>query len=128
MHHHRKAGGELPPELLRFGVEFADGPKGTTTGGPGTAAEGDPPAGPLLMPRDGGGGGDRWDQSFWLWPLPPPGPVAFVVEWPSEGIELTRHEVDAAPILEASKGSTTLWPESPDGGGSASTTRFTLEG
>ena len=63
--------------------------------------EGDPP-GPLLWPGGGGGGGDRWDQSYWLWPLPPPGPVAFVVEWPSEGIELTRHELDAAPILEAS--------------------------
>jgi hypothetical protein len=124
----RKAGAELPTELLRFGVQFADGRKATTTGGPAVPAEGDPPPGPLLFPSDGGGGGDRWDQSFWLWPLPPPGPVAFVVEWPAEGIELTRHELDAAPILEASRSSTRLWPESPGGRGGASTTQISFSG
>jgi hypothetical protein len=116
------------PSSLRFGVQFADGRKATTTGGRAVPAEGDPPRGPLLFPSDGGGGGDRWDQSFWLWPLPPPGPVSFVVEWPSEGIEVTRHEVDAEPILEASKSSTRLWPESPKGGGGTSTTQISFSG
>ena len=113
----RKAAEELPRDLLRFGVQFADGRKATTTGGPAMLVESDPPASPLLSPGGGGGGGARWDQSFWLWPLPTPGPVAFVVEWPSEGIELTRHELDAAPILDASRGSEALWPEPPDAGG-----------
>jgi hypothetical protein len=124
----RKAGAELPPDLLRFGVQFADGRKATTTGGPTMPTEADPPPGPLLSPGGGGGGGDRWDQNFWLWPLPPRGPVAFVVEWPAEGVELTRHELDAAPILEASRSSTRLWPESPGGGGGTSTTQISFGG
>jgi hypothetical protein len=113
-----RAGGELPPELLRFGVQFADGRKATSRGSTpfGLGGEGEP-EGPLLSPGGGGGGDDRWESDFWLWPLPPPGPLAFVAEWPAEGIELTRHEVDAAPILEASRRSEVLWPEQPPGGG-----------
>jgi hypothetical protein len=114
-------GSELPPELLRFGVEFSDGGKATTLGAsPATwAAEGEPP-GPILLPGGGSGSDDYWESSFWLWPLPPPGPLAFVVEWPAEGIDLTRHEVDTEPIIEASRRSETLWPEGPRRGGGVS--------
>jgi hypothetical protein len=121
----RKAGEELPRDLLRFGVQFADGRKATTTGGPAMLEDSDPPASPVLSQSSGGGGGARWDQSFWLWPLPTPGPVSFVVEWLSEGIELTRHELDAAPIIDASRGSETLWPEPPDDGGWISSEQLT---
>lgn len=51
-----------------------------------------------------------WQGDFWLWPLPPPGPLAFVVEWPSENIELTRHKVDVALLLDAAAQSEVLWP------------------
>jgi hypothetical protein len=116
----RGRGGELPPELLRFGVQFSDGRKATTTGwtggvvpvfGAGDEAE---PVGPVLMQGGGGGGEDHWESSFWLWPLPPPGPLALVVEWPAKGIELTRHEVAAEPLLEAGSRSEPLWP-APEG-------------
>jgi hypothetical protein len=124
----RQASGELPPELLRFGIQFADGKKATTLGPAsfsfGLGGEGEPD-GPILSPGGGGGSDDRWESDFWLWPLPPPGPVAFVVEWPSEGIALTRHEVDAAPILEAARDSEVLWPEQPPPGAGAWTTQST---
>ena len=116
---HGSCGQELPPELLRFGVQFSDGRKATSLGSLPAFGAGmeDEPEGPLLSPNGGGGGDDRWELDFWLWPLPPPGPLAFVVEWPAEGIELSRQEVDAAPILEASRRSEVLWPEQPPGGG-----------
>jgi hypothetical protein len=115
--------GELPPELLRFGVEFGDGRKATTLGGSGMLVEG-MPEGPVLSQGSGGGSPDYWEQSFWLWPLPPPGSLSFVVEWPAFGIELTRHEIDAQPILDAAGGSEPLWPEQPMGGGTSTTFGF----
>jgi hypothetical protein len=51
------------------------------------------------------------------WQLPPPGPLAVVIEWPAEGIELTRHEVGPTPIIEAAARSELLWPEQQGAGG-----------
>ena len=64
-------GSELPPELLRFGVQFADGRKATSLGAGlyGMAGE-EEPEGPLLLQGSGGGADDRWEFHFWLWPLP----------------------------------------------------------
>jgi hypothetical protein len=111
---------ELPAEILRFGVEYSDGRKATTVGGNPAwdideADEPEPPQ-PVLMERGGGGGNGGWEQKFWLWPLPLPGPFAFVVEWPSEEIELTRQEVDASLFLDPAQGSEQLWPEQDSSG------------
>jgi len=70
------------------------------------------PPGPVLMQGGGGGGNGEWESEFWLWPMPPPGPVAFVVEWPAEQVELARQEIDAALFLDAAAKSEVLWPES----------------
>ena len=74
-HHARRVGvGEgLPDEMLRFGVQFADGGKATNTGG--LHYDEEPPPGPVMHGGGGGGGGGDWRQSEWVWPLPPPGPV-----------------------------------------------------
>lgn len=118
MHLRRRRGGELPPEFLRFGVELADGRKATNLGGWHARFEpGDRPSDePVLIERGGGGGGTRLDQGYWLWPLPPPGPLGFVTEWPGEQIALTRRDIDAAPIVEASTHATTLWESTGVGG------------
>jgi hypothetical protein len=104
--------GELPPELFRFGVEFSDGSKATTLGGHPFEFEGDqPPPGPVLMERGGSGGGGDWEQGYWVWPLPPEGPLAFVCEWPAKGIPLTRHEIDAKVVRDSAAEVEVLWEE-----------------
>jgi hypothetical protein len=122
--------GDLPPDLLRFGVQFSDGGKATTLGGSFPwSASGDAeqePAGPVLNQGGGGGGGGNWDWDFWLWPVPPPGQVTFAVEWPKEGIELSKREVDAGPFIEASRSSEVLWPDAGGGGGSYTTGQIVL--
>jgi hypothetical protein len=111
----------LAPEMLRFGVQFADGDKATNVGG----YPADPdvaPAGAVIVPGGGGGGGGRWHQSLWVWPLPPPGPLLLVCEWPAAGIPLTRREIDARLIIDAATRAQVVFsdealPEPPAGAG-----------
>jgi hypothetical protein len=122
LHHRfvrRRHGGgrEIPPELLRFGIEFSDGSKATNLQ---ELWGGDPPReppSPVLMPGGGGGGVGNWETEFWVWPLPPEGPLAFVCEWPAREIPLTRVELDAALVRDAAAQAEVLWE--PDRGGSS---------
>jgi hypothetical protein len=119
--HHRSFPGDdssegIPPEVLRFGVQLADGGRATTLDTRPWRLE-TAPAGPVLMQRGGSGGDRNWDMRFWLWPLPPPGPLVFVVEWPLGAIPETRVEIDAGPIVEASTHAETLWPDGEVSGG-----------
>ena len=107
----RQPYGVLTDEVLRFGIQFADGSKATNIGPPTMrSAEGNP-RGLVLQAGSGSGGTTVADTTYWVWPLPPPGPVAFVCEWPKFGIPLTRHEIDANLIRDASTRAIELWPE-----------------
>jgi hypothetical protein len=99
------------PEFLRVGVQYADGTTATNLGGyPGPLEEG--AEDPLLLLQDGGGGGGRrYEQGYWVWPLPPPGPVTFVCEWPAYGIAESQTEVDAQLIRDAAARAVTIWPD-----------------
>lgn len=119
LHHggSRRPDGELDPELLRFGIELSDGRKATTLN-PGTGP-GDwdtPPAGPILCGGSGAGGGlagggARLECDYWIWPLPPEGPLAFVCEWPIADIPETRSEIDSALLREAAAEAVIVWRE-----------------
>jgi hypothetical protein len=104
-------GDPLADDFLRFGVQFADGRKATTLDRPPYNPEARAPDRPLLRQHGGGGGGAAWDMEYWMWPLPPPGPFAFVCEWSGRGIAESRAEIDAASILEAAGRAVTLWPD-----------------
>ena len=103
-------GDPLPDELLRFGVQFADGRKATNLDRPDYDPEHEPDH-PVLFQHGGGGGGQAWDMEQWVWPLPPPGPLAFVCEWPARGIGESRAEIGAGSILEAAGRALTFWPD-----------------
>jgi hypothetical protein len=124
----RRRGSEagLPEEMLRFGVQFADGAKATNTGG--FHHGDDPPPGPVMHGGGGGGGGGEWRQSEWVWPLPPPGRLAFVCEWPAAGIALTRSEIDAQIVLDAAGRAQVIFSDDrkpPDSSVNWSTTTIT---
>jgi hypothetical protein len=111
---------DAPADGLHFGLQFSDGSKVTTLDSGPTVDGNDPrafPARPVLT-HNGGGGVHSFDHDFWVWPLPPAGPVAFVCEWLARGIPLTRIEVDGSPILEAADRAEVLWdPPEPSGSG-----------
>ncbi|MEU8663090.1 hypothetical protein [Actinoplanes philippinensis] len=89
----------LPPEFLRVGVRFADGRAVTNLAG--YPRDGATPGRPVLLPDRGGGGGRRYDMGFWVWPLPPAGPLTFYVAWPHHHIDETGADVDAGLLHEA---------------------------
>jgi hypothetical protein len=114
MHHYRRRRGVaetgLADDLFRFGLEFADGSRVTTLEEyRGFAQPPDEIKGPVLIPRGGGGSLDRWYGSYWVWPLPSEGSLAFVCEWPVADLPLARYELDAAPIRDAASRAQVLW-------------------
>lgn len=61
--------------------------------------------------RGGGGGGSSrsTDRDYWLWPLPPAGRLRVMCQWPARGIELTVHDLEAEPFLEAAGRAEPVW-------------------
>jgi hypothetical protein len=110
--HRREAGDPLPPEFLRFGLQFADGGVASNMARHPFVSGESEPVGPILLPGGGGGGGRHYDTRYWVWPLPPAGPLIFVCQWPALGIEESRAEIDAQLVLDAVR-SRQLWSERP---------------
>lgn len=108
--------------LLRFGVQFSDGLKATTLEHMPFPTDREPSI--YLGQHGGSGRAHGWDFTFWLWPLPPAGLLAFVAEWPAESIPERRVEIDAGLLREAAGRAETLWDGSPGpSGGIVSTAR-----
>jgi len=79
---------------FQLAAEFADGRRAIDAGHPRRRRP--PVDGPRLTPQGGAG---SWN--YWLWPLPPAGPLTFVCAWPSQGLAETKAEIDAGPLREA---------------------------
>jgi hypothetical protein len=113
---HIHPGIEIPvADRLLLGIEYAGGRRASTLHdmrmeGPGAMAG----AEQLVLVQTGGGGGDQCvDQGFWVAPLPPEGPVVFVLAWPGFGIPESRRVLDGAAIRAAAASSRILWPPQP---------------
>ncbi len=98
----------FPGESLQVSVVFADGRRSIARnfGRPPEAAS----SGVRLVPLSGSGTDTRFDQRFWVEPLPPPGPLGVVVEWDRRQIPETRAELDAGAIVAGAARAATLWP------------------
>ena len=94
----------FPGESVRVTVVFADGRRGAVDNFSSS------PAGDVqLIPIHGHGTQTRFDQRFWVEPLPPPGPLGVVVEWERRSLPETRADLDAGAILTAASRAETLW-------------------
>ncbi|MFG1650624.1 hypothetical protein ACGFIE_11885 [Micromonospora sp. NPDC049275] len=117
MHHHRVgywAGQPVPADFLRVGVQFADGSTVTNMDrrSP-TPLDAEPP-GRLLFPGNAESDARRHEAHYWVWPLPPSGPVTFVCEWPAYDMPESRLEVDGQVILDAAARAVRLWPDTDE--------------
>ena len=86
-------------ERFRIGLELSD--HVVVWGhGPAEAHPSAQPSGPSLLYSGGHGQPGRWDLRYWLYPLPPPGPLTFLVSCVGLTIPETRTTVDAGPIID----------------------------
>jgi hypothetical protein len=113
---HVVPGIDVPLEdRLLLGVEYADGRRASTLNhmlahGPGGLTDGEQ----LVLVQQGGGGAETSvDQSYWVAPLPPEGPVSVILAWPGFGIQESRTTLDGAAIRAAAAQSQRLWPPQP---------------
>ena len=97
----------VPSGLGSFAVGTAR--SSATAIGPGNAPP--EPEAPVLTAHGGSGSDSRWDQSCWVWGLPPEGPMGVVVRWTAQGIEETRVDIDAAAILKAAGRAQVVWDD-----------------
>jgi hypothetical protein len=105
--------GQLPELALRLGVLYADG-RGARTSSHRPIPVDEADGKDLVLREVGTGGTDRqWDGRFWAHPLPPAGPVTFVVSWLLYGVDEARTELDSSVIHEAAERAVILWPEEP---------------
>jgi len=119
-HHGMEA--EWQQRRLKWGFEFADGRRATSVDpwpqppNQDHRRPHDPedwlwePDHPVLTGGGGGGGSRAVDRDYWLWPLPPPGPLRVVCQWLDQGIDLTVQDLDATPFLEAAGRAQPVWP------------------
>ncbi|WP_369069423.1 hypothetical protein [Kineococcus terrestris] len=114
--YHHDTGEQWQAERLKWGFEFADGRRATNVDPP---VWGDDdrawndetwrPDRPVLSGQGGGGGPRSVDRDHWLWPLPPPGRLRVVLQWPQQGIATTTHDLDAQPFLDAAARARPVW-------------------
>jgi hypothetical protein len=91
---------------LHLEVRFADGRSADNHPRRWPHTSGDqPPDPPLLYQSTSGPDGGH----VWLWGLPPPGPLTFACQWPTEQIPPSQAELDAGLILAAAQRAQTLW-------------------
>jgi hypothetical protein len=113
-HPRRRGEADLPAQALRLGILYADGRR-VAISGRFHPSHDELAAGELVLHHGGSRGSDRqWDGDFWVHPLPPDGPVTFVVSWLAKGVTEARAQVDGAAVRAAADRAVELWPDDPD--------------
>lgn len=97
------------PGRFRFGTVYSDGRSATTGTRDAPIVEADDPDAPALVLLRAATGGLLWNGEYWLYPLPPEGPLVLGCRWPDRGIPETLVEIDPTPLLAAARTSAPVW-------------------
>ena len=97
------------PGRFRFGCVFSDGRSATSGTRDAPVVEARDVDAPGLLLLRSGSLGLQWTGEYWLYPLPPAGPLVLGCRWPDRGIPETLVEIDPAPLLTAAETSGPVW-------------------
>jgi hypothetical protein len=90
--------------VIYYGLQLADGTKWVNIDRPQRPP--DDATGPIVRsPARGGRSAEHW-----IWPLPPPGKIAFFAKWPKERLKEQTAEIDADELRALSGQATVIWP------------------
>jgi len=90
-----------PNPLLKFAIEWPTGAiLSSLNKTPAFNSQPDPPVLNSLG-RSASSSEWRFYQEWWVWPLPPPGRVRLLCEWPQEGVARSGHEIDLYSLFAA---------------------------
>ena len=96
------------PGRFRFGIAFSDGRQGTSGSRDAPDVERSPDAVQLKL-LTSAHLGLQWNGEYWLYPLPPPGPLVVGCRWPDRAIAETLVQIDPAPLISAAATSRPVW-------------------
>ena len=99
------------PGRFRVGVAYSDGR--TATSGQRDAPDVEQVAAAQLKMLGSAQQSLMWNGEYWLWPLPPPGPLIVGCRWPDRGIAETLVQIDPSPVLTAAASSRSVWESAP---------------
>ncbi|HET7466097.1 MAG TPA: hypothetical protein VFL29_05480 [Candidatus Dormibacteraeota bacterium] len=93
----RRPGFGPSPELMNYFQEWSEGK--------------DPPEpqGPVIGPMSGSASDTRWDYHYFVWPLPPDGPITITCRWPARGLHAAGKELNGTAIRAAGLKSKSVW-------------------
>jgi hypothetical protein len=95
------------PGRFRVGFAFSDGR--TATSGQRDAPDVEQTGIAQLKLLGSGQHELMWNGEYWLWPLPPSGPLVVGCRWPDRAIPETLVQIDPAPLLSAAALSRSVW-------------------
>jgi hypothetical protein len=109
---HGRRPGPPSDDFLRLGLLFSGGTKWTNLEQRWQPRHRhDQPPSPYVMNRGGGGGPDAYNLRFWMWPLPQPGPLTVVGEWPVFDVPESRAVIDATELRARAAEAESIWPD-----------------
>lgn len=84
------------PDGVQIGVRFSDGQPARADG-------------PVIGQSGSRPGGRSWNFSYFVWPLPPDGPVTITCKWAARGLHAAGKQLDGTAIRAAGLKSHSVW-------------------
>ena len=100
---------EISDRFCRLEVIFSDGLRVSNANEFSGVSVGEAPPEAGIRSWGGIGHHRRWVKTYWVWPMPPPGPVTFISEWPAEEIPATETSIEGGSLIAAARAAQVLW-------------------
>ena len=96
----------LHDAAFQIGIRFSDGQAALAEG---LLGDQDKLPGSVISLQAAGGGGGTANFTYFIWPLPPDGPVTITCNWAARGLHAAGKEINGTAIRAAGLKSHSVW-------------------